>query len=188
MKRVKVTNSVNGLTYQADFEDPHAWIDEQVATNAWGEPERWVPDSMLSDDDKARSLDTRTVVIREPNGVDDPGESVVEYRLPPDYTIEITDVGAEYDQRKILDNAKKAREVGQQVIDQVWSVNTSNPNMTPELFNQIVNDPQLQQIERLLRNGSLKTVRAMLTTLDSPFFSDTDKQRIIALIDSSGLV
>lgn len=91
MKRVKITNHVKNEKFGADFEDPTAWIAQEVANNSWGKPDRWLPDSPLnplSDEEKAKATETRVV------------EDVIEYFFPAEYTIEIEDITAQVEQEK----------------------------------------------------------------------------------------
>ena len=49
MIKVIVTNINNG-SFSGEFEDQNAadaWIAEQIASNSWGKPERWVHEDML---------------------------------------------------------------------------------------------------------------------------------------------
>lgn len=98
MKRVKITNYVKNEKFGADFEDPTAWIAQEVANNSWGLPDRWLPDSPLnplSDEEKAKATDTRVV------------DEVTEYFFPAEYTIEIEDITAQLEQEKANAEALK---------------------------------------------------------------------------------
>lgn len=98
MKRVKITNYVKNEKFGADFEDPTAWIAQEVANNSWGLPDRWLQDSPLnplSDEEKAKATDTRVV------------EDVTEYFFPAEYTIEIEDITAQLEQEKANAEALK---------------------------------------------------------------------------------
>jgi len=69
MKKVIIKNLAGFQTHGAEMEDPTAWIAECVASNVWGLPER-------------SELDAEG----NPTG----------NTLPAEYTVEITDISAEY--------------------------------------------------------------------------------------------
>ena len=43
MKKVIIKNLAGVQTNGAEMEDPTAWIADCIASNVWGQPERWVP-------------------------------------------------------------------------------------------------------------------------------------------------
>lgn len=107
MKRVKITNHVKNENFQADFEDPTAWITQEVANNSWGLPERWLSDtalSPLSDEEKAKAIDTRVVN-------DGLGNGWTEYLFPAEYTIEIQDITAQVEAEKAQIEAIKNAQI-----------------------------------------------------------------------------
>ena len=89
MFRVKVTDKQKS-TWGMDFPNvtqANQWIEGLKVSGVYGQPERWQLDSAeapLSAEAKATALETRTT------------ENGIEYKLPAEYTIEITDVAAEY--------------------------------------------------------------------------------------------
>jgi len=98
MKRVKILNRQGVQTHGAEFEDPTAWIAEQIALNSWGKPERWV---RAMDEDVTGALETRQTT-------GELGETVTEYRLAAEYTIEIQDMTAEIAAAKVKADAYQA--------------------------------------------------------------------------------
>lgn len=202
MKRAIIKN-VFGDTFQAELDDPSDWIAANKEVNSWGLPERWQRKDRSNDEEIASALETRTVedspeVPATPDSTDadgnvipgNPGSPAVthdEIKLPAQYTVTVTDITQEVQQRQVLLNAQRAQEVGNQVLAMVWGVNSSNPNMTPDLFDQILADPDLQLIERLLKNGSLRTAKAKIAALDKPYFTADQKNQVIAILDQSGL-
>ena len=79
MKKVIIKNLAGVQTHGAEMEDPTAWIAECIASNVWGLPERPELDSEGN-----------------PTGV----------MLPAEYTVEITDVTAEYELKYCIQNRK----------------------------------------------------------------------------------
>lgn len=140
MKLVKVIKNgqvVQPVKFDNDA-DMNAWIQMLADTAAWGKPERWLQDtpmSPLSDDEKAAALETRTVEVM--------GESVVEYRLPSEYTIDVKDITAEVQAEKAAKGAKKLakekRKADRKAID--WSKNLTTKQLQ-EIVRNIVEDKE----------------------------------------------
>jgi hypothetical protein len=42
MKKVRIINHKNNLTYENESSNPEEWINDCVTNNYWGKPERWV--------------------------------------------------------------------------------------------------------------------------------------------------
>ena len=64
MKKVIIKNKEGQQTHGAEMLDPQAWIDDGVAGNWWGKPERWVlhkDEPMAEGYDEADVLEERTV-------------------------------------------------------------------------------------------------------------------------------
>jgi hypothetical protein len=90
MKKVIIKNLAGVQTNGAEMEDPTSWIADCIASNVWGQPERWVPhkDEGGSYDD-ADVLDERLHEIL-------PEVMQKQVKLKAEYTVEITDISAEY--------------------------------------------------------------------------------------------
>lgn len=91
MKRVKVFK--NGVqTHGAEFVDPTAWVAEQIEANAWGKPDRWLfeLEALAQGEDLTRAIETADEL--------DPltQEPVKKYRFAPEYTVEVSDITAEF--------------------------------------------------------------------------------------------
>lgn len=188
MIKVSVTNSVNGRQFGSEFPDEasaDAWIAQEVANNDWGKAERWISETspMILLEDLSKSDDSRETEVM--------GETIVERHFPVEYTISISDVTAEYQAQQLLDNGLRAQAVGAMVVAKVWAINEaklSAGTLNDSNFQAILADATLQQIERLLWNGSLKTAKTMISAYSSPAFSTDEKASIIAIIDDSGLI
>lgn len=79
MKKVIIKNLAGVQTHGAEMEDPTAWIAECVASNVWGRAER-------------PELDAEG----NPTGV----------MIPAEYTVEITDITAEYALKECIQKRK----------------------------------------------------------------------------------
>jgi hypothetical protein len=98
MKKVIIKDKDGVQKAGAEMLDPSQWIDECVASNSWGKPERWVlhkDEPMAEVYDEADVLEER--VVQE--------ESVSprkEVRLKAEYSIEIIDVSQEHALREVM--------------------------------------------------------------------------------------
>ena len=104
MKKLSIKKN-NEVVQHCNFESDEAmqaFIQLLADQAPWGKPERWVKDtpmSPLSDEDKAKALETRTVDVM--------GEQVKEYKLGAEYEIDIKDITAEVKAEKQAKEAKK---------------------------------------------------------------------------------
>lgn len=95
MLKVQIKRQSN-VTHEAQFTsqvEVDQWIAQCEAVQAWGKPERWLQDTPmnpLSEEEKTRALEQRVSEVM--------GESVTEYLLPAEYSIEIEDVTAKLEQ------------------------------------------------------------------------------------------
>lgn len=104
MKKLSIKKN-NEVVQHCNFESDEAmqaFIQLLADQAPWGKPERWVVDSVaspLSEEDKAKALETRTVEVM--------GEQVTEYMLGAEYQIDIKDITAEVQAEKQTKEAKK---------------------------------------------------------------------------------
>lgn len=89
MKKVSIVNELNGMLFGAQMEDPTTWVDECIANNSWGLPERWELNPVEN-----RVLETREVE----NRLIGEGEVTyhTEYLIKADYVITIEDITDAY--------------------------------------------------------------------------------------------
>ena len=121
MKRVTIKNLAGQETHGALIEDPTDWIASCVASNSWGLPERW---TLHKDEFLAQPYDEADVIGEETRIVQPALEAVLDeagvevfpaqpevsqkfVKLRSTYTIEITELGIEY-QKEIIRNKRKA--------------------------------------------------------------------------------
>jgi hypothetical protein len=122
MKKVKVINYKNNLTYENESFNPEEWINDCVTNNYWGKPERWVlakelmengdtnePEHWMWHSEHYEESDVLKTEIRVRkyivNELNELGHTVeVEKEesqnwvlLKADYTIEIIDLDKDYD-------------------------------------------------------------------------------------------
>ena len=156
MKLVKVIKNgqvVQPVKFDNDA-DMNAWIQMLAETAAWGKPERWLVDSVqtpLSEEDKAKAIDTRIVEVypRIPEYIDEQGNvipevhavTVTEYKFAAEYSIDIKDITAEVRAEKQAKEAKKLakekRKADRKAVD--WSKNLTTKQLQ-EIVKNLVED------------------------------------------------
>lgn len=211
MKKIIVINNVNQRQFGAQFQDDiemQSWIDEQVSTNSWGLPDRWLQET------DGTHTDTREVLIQEAQDervvmqmqYDEEGNEIgeievtipaseavyqTEYFFPCDYTIEIEDKTAEYAEKArlqtIKDLAKKNKEdieFGQLIIAVVGSKNEQK-NLTHEQKNNMMADNYISSVMLMLQAGRIGYSKQLIESYpaNESYFTAQDKQDILDLIN-----
>lgn len=168
MKRATVKNLQNVVTHQADF------TSEQLAQN-WFNEER----------SKGSFGVVAHTQLVHPDYYDQHGNVVVpaEYEEVSDsFVLEITDVTAEYALNAALTLAKSRRLAGEGICDKIFAINMSK-NLTQQQFQALLQNPTLGAVERLLKNGSLATAKALIESMDETYYTGPEKASIISDID-----
>lgn len=105
MKKIIVKNLLGIQTHGAEMKDPKEWIDQCIATNAWGKPERWVPhkdEQVLFEKeeyDDADVLEEKLVEVLA-------GVFQKQVKLRAQYVVEIIDITAEHALKYCIQNRK----------------------------------------------------------------------------------
>jgi hypothetical protein len=86
MKKVKVINHKNNLTYGTESSNPEEWINDCIINNYWGKPERWILKN-------SESYDPSDILETEDRIDELTGEISSWVKLKAEYTIEIQDLG-----------------------------------------------------------------------------------------------
>lgn len=102
---------------------------------------------------------------------------------PSEFTVVKSDITDKYNQQQEIRKGLLAQQAGATVIAKVWAINESK-NIDAQTFNDLISDSTLQIIERLLWNGSLKTAKQLIQSMNSQFFSEEEKNSIIEMIES----
>lgn len=183
MIRVKIfKNAVQ--THGADFSsllEAQAWIDENVASNAWGKPERWIKQSdipVLGENlSESTEFEERTTEL---------GSSLY-FKFPAQYTVETSDITAEVTAQEELQESEEAINVGVAIIAKVRTINKlklRNTIWDAATFNALLINPTMANIERACWNGSLSTAKALVQSLDNTYYTNEEKQIIIDMINA----
>jgi hypothetical protein len=100
MKKVKVINYKNNLTYGTESFNPEEWINDCVTNNYWGKPERWV----LKDSEPYEESD----ILETEERIDQLTEDVTTWvKLKAEYTIEIEDITEQLNKENRIKELKK---------------------------------------------------------------------------------
>lgn len=101
MKKVIVKNNAGLEVGFVQLKEPQSWIDQCIASNVWGKPERWVPASESHDPADVIAREVREVSPAMAAVIDDKGHEVspavaakqTEWvKLRAEYTVEIVDI------------------------------------------------------------------------------------------------
>lgn len=176
MKRATVKNLQNVTTH-----GPIDFASEELAQN-WFNEER-------SKGSFGRLAHTEVVPnTGHPAYYDNHGNLLVA-EVPPDtvevpdaFTVEITDVTAEYTLNAAIELGKSRRLAGEAICDKIFAINMSK-NLSPQQFQALLQNPTLGAVERLLKNGSLATAKALIESMDETYYTGPEKASIISDID-----
>lgn len=176
MFRVIINSNLHGQVYR-DFETielANEYVSEVTVSQHWGRNE-WI-----------ENVEDVPAVYDGFGQLVTPAVTHPEVR-PAEWSYQILDITVLAAKKRLLDLGQKRQLLGSQIIAQVFSLNESK-GLSAESFQAMLQNTTLQNIERLLKNGSLRTAKVLIQSLDGTFFTDSEKSEIIATIDSSGLV
>ncbi len=93
-----------------------------------------------------------------------PAVTHLEYQVPADYVVTQTDITAQVALQAAVQKGLQAQQVGAQVVATVYAINEQNLTsgaLTSAQFTAMLADATINNIERLLWNGSLATALAL---------------------------
>jgi hypothetical protein len=150
MLRLNINSQKHGLRW-LDFETQEQ-INEYIITNGshWGLPasQQIIPAVL---DEEANEIEPEQII-------DIPG--TVEYT--------VVDITAELQVKALFETGLKRQELGNKIIAQVFAVNETK-GLDQVGFQAMLENVTLQNIERLLKNGSLRTAKTLIQSLDETF-------------------
>jgi hypothetical protein len=156
MKRVKITHK-DGRKFENELADPTAWIAQESANNSWGLAERTV-EAIQGTFDPADVLEEIPEVTQG-----DVTVSPAMVRLKAEYTIEITDIAEEIQERTIMQAVIEARAFGEQLINKMSARNALKPNWDVAKTLAYIN--QTESAMKLLQAGALETALSHIESL-----------------------
>jgi hypothetical protein len=133
------------------------YLNQRIADNSYGEPERWIKDDNLPD----HLLGRKKYENGEP--VSRIVDNDTEWLIKADYIIEELNIDRELEQeqRDVLDDMN----FGQSLVRLIIALNR-RANITPEQENTIYSDQSVMAIINMLNNGSIEHVRPLIVSLD----------------------
>lgn len=186
-------------THGAKFEtleEVNAWIQQCESAQAWGLPDRWVRDDKenpLSEEEKAKALDTRVVIIQEavPDSTNEDGEIIpgtyeitaTEYFFESEYDIEIEDITAEILYQKEIEKRINRINFGTQIFAELAARNVARLKAgTTTIEALLLAEEKLAKVQRLMGNSSIEMALQNLVALDIPEIPNEEKALFVAKI------
>ena len=184
----KVSVTKNNSFVQTSFfltdSEASKWIEELSTSKAWGKPERWVEENFLTSEEIATAIETAQI----PNPFMGPNEPHILnlYKMPAEYSALKEDVTLQFTAKARAERGLKNQNFGASVMAQIYSLNEEKfeaGTLNTAQFQTMLQNTTLATIERLLWNGSIKTAKALIESLDTTFFSLQEKNFILSLIN-----
>lgn len=186
MNQINIKNLQEIITHSAQFDNEQKqqeWIESCIVSNAWGKPERIISENdfqIINENiDEAINIEIKIDELTQ--------KEVKYYTFKCEYTIEIKNITEEVEFQNKLNRGILAQQVGNEVIAMVYAINEMkllNNELSTEEFQSILNDQNIQFIERLLKNGSLETAKNLIVTYSTSLFTENEKNQIISKIDN----
>lgn len=205
MFKVSIVNKISGsVTHEGKFlseEEIESWITACEKDRAWGNVDRWIESSLLSEEQILSAENARKIVLveaveaQEEVADEETGEiiqekvepvseqSFVEYFFSKEYEIQIVDITAANQLEQKIAQGLLNQKRGSEAIAKIYALNEikfSNGSLTQEAFLSFMSDPTVAMIERLLRGGALESAVALINTLSEEYFSAEEKAQVIA--------
>ena len=196
MKRIKILKNgiVTNLNDDLKMSDAEKdqWLASEIANGSFGKVERWVHEDRVSEDEKKVALEVREVELTfpTPEVIDEETKEVLvpskthykEYRLAAEFEVVEEDISSEIQERERVKFGKACQNFGAELIAWVHSLNEAKV-LSVEQFQAILQDPTLASIERCLWNGSIKTAKILVQSMQPGLFSKEEKEAVLAKID-----
>lgn len=116
MIKVTVKNLNQEITHVSSWssqEEAEQWFSQGESHSWFGKPERWV---LEDEEDISSALDTRQAVLLPENEIINeetgeitivPAETITEYKLPAQYSVEYEDISAQLEQEQVNEESLK---------------------------------------------------------------------------------
>ena len=161
MIRAKIRSKVAPINGSADFGtmlEALTWINQQMATGAYGQDDSWVRRDIA----EARGYNPETLPVKT-EVIDGLGMTQL-FFIAKEFETSTEDVSAEYLDRSIKDYARKALEFGFEMLVEIFALNEKK-GLLPEEFQALFTDMKFQQLRVLLDTGSIKTAYQFSLTM-----------------------
>jgi hypothetical protein len=164
MKRLNINSQKHGLRW-LEFETQEQ-LDQYLNTigDHWGiiATQQIIP----------AVIDPETLVEINP-------EQIINIPGTVEYTV--VDITAEIQAKALIETGIKRQELGSKIIAQVFAINEAK-GLSAAGFQTMLENTTLQNIERLLKNGSLRTAKTMIQGLDTSIFTEIEKNQILEML------
>lgn len=180
MIKVVVKNLQGQVTHGAQFKtqaEIDAWKAQNEALKAFGKPERWVFEDMLSFEGEDP---TKAIATEQVGG---PDEEKTRYKFAAEYTFEQSDITAEIAAQKAIEYRLAKQDFGALLLAKITNLNSAK-QLTQQQLNELLTDPTAMVIERLLWTGSLDFAKTAILGYQGTLYSSQEKQAFAAEIDS----
>lgn len=184
MKHIKITNAKTGRIIEHDIANDFIdfFIQDRTEKKKFGELERWIPISLATEFELSREDNRRSTEIL-------PGEFLTEIHVPNDFSLEITDITAEYEAKQriatLSSEGKNARLCCEEILDLIAGYNLSN-NFTAEQISQMLTE--FATIDTLLSKSRPNSAKLLIAaTPVSATLSQVLKDDIMAIFNKYGI-
>jgi len=155
------------------------WFYQNKAAGSFGKQGGWYNEDQLTEEQKLAAIE-----VAENNYG---GEVVKLYKLEDEFTVEFLDITQESEQKAKIAKAAKKKQYGQDVLVFINSINEDKINSgtwSLQTIENLLSDPTMTKIQRLLDFGSLEMPFSILQATDvSLYYNTTEKNNILDLLD-----
>ena len=164
MLRLNINSQKHGLRW-LDFQTQEE-VDQYLASigDHWGTPASQQVIPAVIDPETQEEITPEQII-------DIPG--TVEYS--------VIDITAQKQAEDLLKEGEKRQDLGAKVVAKVFAINEAK-NLTALQLQALLDDANLERIERLLWTGSLRTAKLMIQALDNTHFTNDEKQQILDML------
>jgi hypothetical protein len=148
--------------------------------NSYGKNERWLLPEQFTTETTEQAIDQEDF--------ETPFGTKTRFKFASEWSYEVEDVTEEKELDKLMAEAMQAQEAGRQLVAMVWALNEKKARagqLSEAGFQTIIADTQLATIERLLKNGSLRTSRTLIIANQNPLFSASEKEMMITFLNKA---
>ena len=181
MFKAKIKNKQNILTHEfirPTLEEINLLLDDSEINISFGKPQRQLTEQQAL----LEGLDLNEAIAIE--DIEAMGQMVTYYTFEAEYTIEIEDITAQVQAEQLKIKSMKAIQYGLNIMAEIRALNESKV-LNAAQFEVLINDVNLERIERLIYNGSFKTAKALIMAYSGLGFTEADKIKILTLVDQA---
>ena len=171
---IELFNAVHPALEQAEI-----WFYQNKSSGSFGKQGGWYNEDQLTEEQKLAAIE---VAENNYNGI-----IVKLYKIVDEFTVEFLDISLEVEQKAKIAKAAKKKQYGQDVLVFINSINEDKINSgawSLQTIENLLGDPTMTKIQRLLDFGSLEMPFSILQATDvSLYYNTTEKNNILDLLD-----